>query len=89
MRRNIGGKIFTQKNSRGKITCWGGINIKIIRKLFHPLFLGENDNKMTLEFELDKMGSPISTWTNKAQSPICPNEVYAKWQNNPSLSSLL
>ena len=25
----------------------------------------ENDKKMTLEFELDKMGSPISTWTNK------------------------
>ena len=25
----------------------------------------ENDKKMTLEFELDKMGSPIPTWTNK------------------------
>ena len=25
----------------------------------------ENDKKMTLEFELDKMGSLIPTWTNK------------------------
>ena len=25
----------------------------------------ENDKKMTLEFELNKMGSPIPTWTNK------------------------
>ena len=33
----------------------------------------ENDRKMTVEFELDKMGSPILTWTNKAQSPIYPN----------------
>ena len=35
-------------------------------------FKWKNDKKMTLEFELDKMRSPISTWTNKGQSPICP-----------------
>ena len=32
----------------------------------------ENDKKMTLEFELDKMGSPIPTCTNKGYSSICP-----------------
>ena len=49
------------------------------------LFTWENDNKMSLEFHLDKMGSPIATWTNKGaiwtnkgQSPICPNEIEAK-----------
>ena len=35
-------------------------------------FEAQNDKKMTLEFELDKMGSPIPTLTNKGQSPICP-----------------
>ena len=40
---------------------------------------GENDRKMPLEFHLDKMGSPIATWTNKGQSPICPNEIQAKF----------
>ena len=53
----------------------------------------ENDNKMPLEFHLDKMGSPIATWTNKSaiwtnkgQSPICPNEIETKLQNHPSLT---
>ena len=37
--------------------------------VFHFIFIHvvkwENDKKMTLEFELDKMGSPIPTCTNK------------------------
>ena len=30
-----------------------------------PLKTWENDKKITLEFELDKIGSPIQTWTNE------------------------
>ena len=26
---------------------------------------GENENNITLEYEWDKIGSPILTWTNK------------------------
>ena len=56
-----------------------------IPSVFETLVHWENDNKMPLEFHLDKMGSPIATWTNKGatwtnkgQSPICPNEIQAK-----------
>ena len=52
----------------------------------------ENDRKMPLEFHLDKMGSPIVTWTNKGtiwtnkgQSLICPNEMLDKCHFYPSL----
>ena len=45
----------------------------------------ENDRKMPLEFHLDKWGSPIPTWTNMGQSPICPNEMLVKCLFCPSL----
>ena len=45
---------------------------------------------MPLEFHLDKMGSPIATWTNKGaiwtnkgQSPICPNEIDRSQMTKP------
>ena len=53
-----------------------------------PAWLRGNDKRMTLEFELDKMGSPISTWTNMRLSPICPElSLYQKTQMTLSLSS--
>ena len=37
-----------------------------------PISDGKMTKKMTLEFELDKMGSLIPTWTNKGKSSFCP-----------------